>query len=124
MSTVDPVGARRAALRLVLHQAVVTLIVATAFLVFASGRAALSALAGGGISVVASLAMATLAFSRAAQGDPKRVMRGFYRGEAVKLGLTVVLLVVALRSGAVDPLPLLAAFVATMAAYWVALVRS
>lgn len=120
----DLAGARRAAFRLVLYQAVVTLIVACAFLVFADGRAALSAMVGGGISVVASLAMALLAFSGAGHGDPKLVMRGFYRGEAVKLGLTVVLLVVALRSGSLQAAPLLAAFVATLAAYWVALIRS
>jgi ATP synthase protein I len=120
----DLAGARRAAFRLVLFQAVVTLVVASGFLAFAGGRSAISALVGGGISVVASLAMALLAFSSPRSGDPKLVMRGFYRGEAVKLGLTVVLLVVALRSGSLEAAPLLAAFIATLAAYWVALIRN
>jgi ATP synthase protein I len=123
VSALNLADARRAALRLVLHQAVVTLILATAFLAFADGRAAISAFVGGGISVAASVAMALLSFA-GPQADAKRVMRGFYRGEAAKLGVTVVLMVLALRSGAVDALPLLAAYVATLFTYWIALVRS
>jgi ATP synthase protein I len=73
---------------------------------------------------VTSLAMAMFMFSGGGSADPKRILRGAYRGEAVKLGLTVVLFVVALRSGSLDALPMLAAYVATSFVYWFALMKS
>lgn len=124
MSTVDFSGARRGALRLVLHQAVVTLVIASAFLAFAGGRFAISALTGGGISVAASLAMVLLVFRATGEDGAKRIVRGFYRGEAAKLGLTVLLMIAALRSGAIEPVPMLTAYIATLFAYWIALIRN
>lgn len=123
MSAIDLADARRAALRLVLHQAVVSLVAATAFLAFAGGRSAISALTGGGISVAASAAMALLSFSGGTPADAKQVMRGFYRGEAAKLGVTVVLMVLALRTRAIEAVPMLVAYVATLFTYWIALLR-
>lgn len=122
MGTVDVTGARRAVLMVVLMQLAATLILAVAFLIGSGGRAAVAALIGGGIGVASSLAMVMFMF-RGAGADPKRIMRSTYRGEAVKLGLTVVLFVVALRSG-VQAVPLLAAYIATSFAYWFALIRS
>jgi ATP synthase protein I len=123
-STFDITAARRAALRVVLWQAVVTLLVASGALVGAGGRASMSALAGGGITMLASLAMVLVAFRGGDDANPKRIVRGFFRGEAVKLSLTVLLLVVTLRSGAVDALPMLAAFVAASFVYWFALIKN
>ena len=54
----------------------------------------LSALVGGGISVLASAAMVLIGFASPAGSDPERVARAFYVGEGVKLALTVVLFVV------------------------------
>ena len=122
MSTIDVTGARRAVLMVVLMQLAVTLFLAVAFLIGSGGHAATSALIGGGIGVASSLAMVMFMF-RGAGGDPKQIMRSTYRGEAVKLGLTVVLFVVALRSG-VAAVPLLVTYIATSFAYWFALIRS
>ena len=124
VSTVDVTAARRAALRIVRWQASAALLAGAGFLAFSSGRAALSALVGGGIAVVANLSMVLLAFRSAPGEAAKPTLRGFYRGEAAKLGVTVVLLVVALRTGSLDALPMLVAFIATLPAYWIALIRS
>ncbi len=114
--------ARRTALKLVLGQGAATLVVAALFLAFSGAAAARSALLGGGIGVVASLGMVVVAFGPTA-GDPRRILRGFYRGEAVKLGLTVLLFAVALRFFVIAPAPFFAAYVATFLVYWIALAR-
>lgn len=124
VSTVDAGAARRAALRIVLWQASAALIAAAGFLAFSSARAALSALAGGGIAVAANLIMVLLAFRATGSEAAKVTVRGFYRGEAAKLGVTVVLFALALRSGSLDAVPMLVGFMATLPAYWVALLRS
>lgn len=124
MNTVDATGARRVAHRLVFHQAAATLVVAALFMAFAGEWAALSALIGGGIAVAASLAMVALAFRVTGDTSPRRVMHGFYRGEAVKLGVTVLLFAAAIRSGEVAVAPLFTAYIATYLVYWVALLRN
>jgi F0F1-type ATP synthase assembly protein I len=123
MSTIDVSGARRAALMLVLAQVAATLILAVAFLVGSSARAALSALIGGGISVAASLAMVFFMFSGAAT-DPRGVLRSAYRGEAAKFGITVLLIVAALKNVELAVLPFFVTYAATLLVYWIALVKA
>jgi ATP synthase protein I len=122
MSTIDVSGARRAALMLVLAQVAATLILAVTFLI-GSDRAAVSALIGGGISVAASLVMVFFMF-RGAASDPKRVLRSVYRGEAAKLGITVLLIVAALKNVELAVLPFFVTYAATLLVYWIALVKA
>lgn len=123
MSTTDVSGARRAALMVVLAQAGATLILAVTFLIGADARAAASALIGGGVGVAASLAM-VFAMFRGAAADPKRILRNTYRGEALKLGVTVLLIVAALKFVDIAVLPFFVAYAATFLVYWIALVKS
>ena len=123
MSTIDVSGARRAALMLVLGQLAVTLILAVTFLIGSDARASVSALIGGGVGVAASLAMVIVMF-RGANADPKRVLRSAYRGEAVKLGITVLLIVAALKFVEIAVLPFFLSYAATFLVYWIALVKS
>jgi len=117
---IDLPRARRLAFGVVLGQAGVTLIVALCFLGMAGGKAALSALLGGGIATVGSLAMAGLVFAGAA-ASAHRMVAAFYAGEAAKLAIVVVLFVVVLRTVKVVPLAMLAGFGATYLVYWIAL---
>lgn len=122
MSTLDVTSARRIALQLVLLQAAATSLVAGLFLIFSGAPAAQSALLGGGIGVTATLAMVVFAF-RPAGNDPRRIARGFYRGEAAKLGVTVLLFVLALKVFEIAAAPFFAAYIATFLVYWIALAR-
>ncbi len=124
MSTLDGRGARRAAMRLVLGQAATTIVLAAICLIGFDARAAISALLGGGIGVAASLAMVLFMFRGAPGTDAKRILRGAYRGEGVKLALTVVLFVAVLKSYEVAALPFFVAYIATLLGYWIALVKS
>jgi ATP synthase protein I len=120
---IDPPNARRLAFGVVLGQAVVTGVVAILSFALAGSDGAVSALLGGGISTLASLGMALVAFGRQ-RVDAQRAVLAFYVGEAVKLALVVVLFVVVLKVMKVSPLPLFAAYVATFMVYWVVLARA
>jgi ATP synthase protein I len=121
---IDLPRARRFALRVVAAQAAVTLIAAIFGWVWAGANGARSALVGGGIGTVANLAMALLSFGSRAGADAPRAMRALLVGEAVKLGLVVVLFVGVLKVLKVSPAALFAAYVATFVVYWFALVAA
>jgi len=118
---IDLPQARRLALGVVLGQAGVTVIAAVVALGLEGRGAAGSALLGGGIATVGSLAMVALVFAGAA-ANAQRIVAAFYTGEAVKLALVVLLFVVVLRTVRVVPLAMLAGFAATYLVYWIALV--
>lgn len=123
MLAIDLPRARRLALRVVLGQAGVSVFAALCALRIGGARAAVSALLGGGIATVASLAMAGLVFGGGA-GSAARALGMFYIGEAVKLLIVVVLFVVVLSVVRVAPLAMFAAFAATFLVYWIALLSA
>lgn len=109
---------------IVLWQAVTTVIVALASWVIADGLAAVSALMGGGISTLASLAMVVLAFRPSASAGAMSAVRAFFVGEAAKVATVIVLFTVVLKTMKVAPLALFVAFMATFIVYWVALANA
>jgi ATP synthase protein I len=124
MVAIDLPGARRLAFKVVLGQAAVTAVAAVVSYMIAGPTAALSALLGGGISTLASVAMAALSFGGPAGFDAQRALRAFYVGEAVKVAVVVVLFVLVLKMMEVVPLALFAAYVATFFVYWIALANA
>ena len=121
VSAIDLPQARRLAFGVVLGQAGVTVIAAVAAWGVAGRQAAWSALLGGGIATLGSVAMVALVFAGAA-ANAQRIVAAFYTGEAVKLAVVVVLFVVVLRTVRVVPLAMLAGFAATYLVYWIALI--
>jgi ATP synthase protein I len=119
--SIDLPNPRRLALSVVLGQATVTLLCALASWAIADSRAAVSALLGGGISSVASLAMALVAFRKRYVVSPQRALSAFFAGEAVKVVVVIVLFVVVLKTMKVVPLAMLGSYIATFAVFWVAL---
>jgi ATP synthase protein I len=118
---IDLTQARRLAFRVVLGQVVVTALVALLSGAVADSRAAASALLGGGISTLASLAMAVLSFERTAATDPQRALRAFYVGEGAKVAIVIVLFVAVLKTMKVVALAMLGSYIATFLVFWVAL---
>ncbi len=124
MIAIDLPNPRRLALSVVLGQAAVTLLCALVSLGIADSRAAVSALLGGGISSLASLAMALVGFGKQAATDPQRAIRAFLVGESAKVGVVIVLFVVVLKTMKVVPLAMLGAYIATFFVFWVALANA
>ncbi|HXY97747.1 MAG TPA: ATP synthase subunit I [Steroidobacteraceae bacterium] len=121
MLAIDLPQARRLAFSVVLGQAGVTVIATLAAWGIAGQAAAMSALLGGSVATVGSMAMVAVVFAGAA-ANAQRIVSAFYTGEAVKLAVVVVLFVVVLRTVRVVPLAMLAGFAATYLVYWIALV--
>lgn len=98
-------------------------ITALAALVLAAtlgGQAAWSALVGGGISLAATAYFAVRVFA-GDRSDLKRVVRAFYVGEAHKIVLTAVLIVVAIKWLNVAFMPMFGTYMATLLVFWFAL---
>jgi ATP synthase protein I len=109
-------------------QFAVTALAAALFGVWKGANAAFSALIGGGIGIAAGLVMVAFMFRAPAQvlsaGDnAQRIMRNAYKGEAAKLGLTIVLFALALIFLELSALPLFVTYIAALLVHWVALVR-
>ncbi len=86
--------------------------------------AARSALVGGGIGAAATLTQVVVGLRNSAGKSPKEVMRGFYRGSAMKFVVTVMLFVLALRGRKLLPAPLFITYAVTFLMYWLALAKS
>jgi F0F1-type ATP synthase assembly protein I len=110
-------GARQS-LRILLWQALWVGLLATIFAVTLGARAALSALAGGGIGLVWTVYMALVLFKHSLTHGVRMSALSFFAGWLFKIVMTVSLLVVALRSRALAPLPVLAGLFGAMVAYW------
>jgi ATP synthase protein I len=108
----------------VLGQVAVTVVVAILCFAVWGLVPGISALVGGGISTLSSLALAILAFGSPAGSEPERVARDFYVGEAVKLAVTVALFVVVFVTMKVSFAALFCAYIATLFVYWIALANS
>ena len=87
-------------------------------------RSAVSALIGGSVGAAATLAQVLIGLRNSEGKEPQVVMRSFLRGSALKLVVTVVLFVWALRGHNLAPAPLFVTYVATFLVYWVALART
>lgn len=112
---------QRAAFKLAACQiALTTLVVALAAVIGDTGSA-FSAGVGGGIGVVAGLYQALRIFRVDAAADPERLLRSVYISEAIKIALTVALMIAAIRTLNVQFLPFMLGYIATYVAYWAAL---
>jgi ATP synthase protein I len=122
--TLELPQARRLAGSVVLGQVVITAVAAAICLGVWGRTAGVSALVGGGISVVASAVLAFIGFSAPAGAAAETIARKFYVGEAAKLGVTVALFVAAFLTMKVSFAALFGAYIATLFVYWIALANA
>jgi ATP synthase protein I len=118
-------GLRRVAYGVVVTQTVVTLVLAALCWFPWGARAALSAAIGGGIAVIAGLALALVVF-RGGERALADMVRAFYVGEAAKIGVTIVLFAVVLATlkKMLVPGALFGAFAAAFLVQWLTLPRA
>jgi F0F1-type ATP synthase assembly protein I len=112
---------QRAVFRLAAGQIALTGVVVGGAAWLGDAGDAYSALAGGGIGIVCGLYQAMRMFRVDASADPEGFLRGVYISEAIKIVLTVALIVVAIRTLNVNFLPFMLGYIATYVVYWVAL---
>jgi ATP synthase protein I len=116
--------ARRAALSIVVVQFGATLLISAVGFLMGGPRTAISALMGGGIGTLGSLCMVVSIFRLGEDVEPETILKRVYRGEFLKLALTVVLFGLVLKSIEVSFGAMLGCFAVTLLVYWAALLRS
>ncbi|MBS3744270.1 MAG: ATP synthase subunit I [Wenzhouxiangellaceae bacterium] len=123
----DAAGFARAVVWLLRTQAVMAVAAAiVSGLLAGAGQSmavALAVLAGGGIGIVLTALSALRAGAASASGDPEAVATAFYRGMFLKMALAVVMFVIVAALFAKWFLPVMAGYVVTLVAYWIALLR-
>ena len=124
MVTLELPQARRLAMSVVLGQVAITVVAAVLCFAVWGRVAGISAFAGGGISAIASLALALIGFAPRAGSAPEQVARAFYVGEGVKLAVTVALFVAVFVTLKVSFVALFATYIATLFVYWIALANA
>lgn len=110
----------KAAFRVVAWQSAITLVAGAVCWLAWDLKAASSALVGGGVGVIATSFMAFALFRHSEGTSPTRIAWSFFLGEFLKVALSIGLLVTALRSGRFAAGTLLATYMATFVAYWLA----
>ena len=118
MSSNSLAAAARQALRILLWQALWIGVLAAIFAVTLDTRAALSALAGGGIGLVWTVYMAWVLFKHSLTHGMRMSPVSFLAGWLFKVVVTLGLLLVVLRSRMFAPLAVLGGLFGSMVAYW------
>jgi ATP synthase protein I len=122
--TLELPQARRLAMSVVLGQVAITVVAAVICFAVWGRTPGISALVGGGISVVASAVLVFFGFGSPAGSQPERVARAFYLGEGLKLAVTVALFVVVFVTLKVSFAALFGAYIATLFVFWIALANA
>ncbi len=115
---------KRLATRVVKFQSVVIVALGVLLAVLANNAIALSFLAGGGAGIIPGAVFGYFAFRYGGASKNQLVVRSFSQGSKLKLALMIVILVVALKIFAAQPLPLVAGLVVSIIAQWLALVSA
>lgn len=109
-------GARR----LLLVQLGVTLLIAVIARLFGDDTAALSAAAGGLVCVVPNAYFVRKLFRHNGARAARQIVNGFYKGEALKLILSVTLFALVFKFLDVNPLVFFVAYIAAQMVFWFA----
>ncbi|BDY07114.1 hypothetical protein F0521_41550 [Ferrimonas sp. YFM] len=75
---------------------------------------------GGSVAVIPNLVFATLTFSRLWEKVTGSMVNAFYRGEAIKLMLTVTLFVLAFAVVKSDPRAVFGCYISALMVLWMA----
>ena len=101
-------------------QLLITLLTALLALANKGTTASLSALLGGLISVIPNAYFATQLFRHHGAQAAKKIVRGFYKGEAAKLFLTMILFALVFKFVHIVPWLFFAVYIAVQMVLWFA----
>ena len=109
---------RSTAYKLIGLQTLAVTLVSLIFFLANGKMAGLSALCGGLISIFPNFVFATLAFRNAGASAAKEVLSDFFKGEALKLVLVIVLFWVVFKTLDVIYLPLFVTYALAIVLHW------
>lgn len=111
-------AAARQSLQILRWQAGWIVVLAIVCAIVWGARAGWSVLAGGSIGLLWTVYMAFTLYKHSVNHGVRLSAMTFFAGWMIKVVLTISLLIIAFRSGAVAPLPLLVGLFGAMVAYW------
>ena len=111
---------KQGAKRLLLIQLGVTIIIALAALGVVDLVAATSAIAGGIVCVLPNAYFASKLFKHNGAHAARQIVNGFYKGEALKLMLSVALFALVFKYLKINPLVFFVAYIAAQMVFWFA----
>ena len=110
----------RGARRLLLIQLGVTVLIAVMTGLICDGNAALSATAGGLVCVIPNAYFVNKLFGHHGAHAAKQIVNGFYRGEALKILLSIALFALVFKYLNVKPSAFFVAYIAAQMVFWFA----
>ena len=111
---------QKSGLKLMVFQLLLVLTITLISTVFFSVKSGYSALAGGVTFLLPNIVFILMTFAHAGASKTRKVLRGFYAGEAIKLFLTVLLLVIFLKYLTLVLTAFYIAFVLLVLSQWLA----
>lgn len=110
----------KSARRLLLIQLVVTMFIAVGALFIGNATAATSALIGGLVCVLPNAYFVRTLFMHNGARAARQIVNGFYKGEALKLILSIALFALVFKFLKINPLVFFVAYIAAQMVFWFA----
>lgn len=108
------------AYRLLAYQLVVTILLAMVAIVISGKRDAGSVVLGGLVCIVPNAYFAKKLFQHQGARAAKQIVKNFYKGEAMKLFLTVALFALVFKFFSINPLLFFVAYMVVQLIFWFA----
>lgn len=112
---------RKKSYQIVFFQSLVSSLLASVFFILLGMPSLVSLFLGGAIVIVSNFIFATFAFSFVGGSDPDKVLKGFYRGEVLKLLFTMSLLAVVFSTLKIDFYSFFVGYSCSLASSWTTL---
>jgi len=112
---------RKKSYQIVFFQSLVSLLLASVFFILLGMSSLVSLFLGGAIVIVSNFIFATFAFSFVGGSDPDKVLKGFYRGEVLKLLFTMSFLAVVFSTLKIDFYSFFVGYSCSLASSWTTL---
>lgn len=112
---------RKKSYQIVFFQSLVSSLLASVFFILFGMPSLVSLFLGGAIVIVSNFIFATFAFSFVGGSDPDKVLKGFYRGEVLKLLFTMSLLAVVFSTLKIDFYSFFVGYSCSLASSWTTL---
>ena len=103
-----------------MYEAILTIILTVIALLFSGTIAARSALLGGVVSIIPNICFASKLFRHQGAHSAKKIINGFYKGEALKIFLSVVLFTLVFKYIYIIPFVFFAVYIMVQICIWFA----
>lgn len=110
----------RGVLRLLFIQSVLTTLIAGVVTLFSSATAGLSAVLGGCVSILPTACFARKLFQYQGARAAKQIVNSFYKGEALKIGLSILLFALVFKFFKIVPLVFFSTYIVVQMTFWFA----